>query len=231
MNFSTKTRSGWGTWREIFALAAIACVAVATTCVLLAQQTATDGASSAAEVHPIAQKSVVAGIQNFGIVSPNLLRGAQPTTEGFEQLSKKGVTMVVDLRDDGGHERAEVMKLGMQYVSIPWHCYDPHDDAVAQFLTLLRDNADKKIFVHCRQGTDRTGMMIAAYRMTQQGWTAQEARKEMEAFGFSFEHQMICPGLAGYERDFPHDFSTNPAFEKLRPGAPSSSSAPATPQN
>ena len=230
-NSRVKTGSPSRASLKILTLAAVACFAVATTCALLAQQAAPGGAPAARDDHPIAQKSSVTGVENFGTVSPNLFRGAQPTSEGFETLSKMGVTMVVDLRADGARERAQVTKLGMQYVSIPWRCYDPHDDSVAEFLTLLRANADKKIFVHCRQGTDRTGMMIAAYRMTQQGWTAGEARKEMEAFGFSFEHQMICPGLADYEKDFPRDFSTNPAFEKLRPAAASPAPEPATPHN
>jgi protein tyrosine/serine phosphatase len=62
-------------------------------------------------------------------------------------------------------------------------------------LTLLRENPGKKVFVHWRLGHDRTGMMIAAYRMAEQGWTAKEAKKEMEAYGFSFGYRMICPGL------------------------------------
>lgn len=59
-------------------------------------------------------------------------------------------------------------------------------------------------------------MMIAAYRMVDQGWTAKEAMAEMKAFGFSRFHQTICWGLGSYERKFPHEFATNPAFENLR---------------
>jgi len=206
---------------------ALALIAIAAACVLLAQQANVASTSSSAGSHAFAQKSSVPGVRNFGTVSANLFRGAQPTKEGFEQLSKMGVAIDVDLRDDGGKERDEVAKLGMQYVSIPWHCYNPLDDSIAQFLNLVRNNPDKKIFVHCNLGTDRTGMMVAAYRMSRQGWSAREARKEMEAFGYSFEHHVICPGLGQYEKDFPHEFATSPAFEKLR----SAAEAPATPQN
>jgi hypothetical protein len=39
-------------------------------------------------------------------------------------------------------------------------------------------------------------MMIASYRMAQEGWSAEKAEKEMEKFGFSFTHKrLICPGL------------------------------------
>ncbi len=104
----------------------------------------------------------------------------------------------------------------MQYVPIPWHCYNKSDAVFARFLMLLRENPSKKVFVHCRLGDDRTGMMIAAYRMVEEGWTAAEARKEMEKFGFASWHHLICPGLSSYEANFPQRFQTSPAFQTLR---------------
>jgi hypothetical protein len=59
-------------------------------------------------------------------------------------------------------------------------------------------------------------MMIAAYRMAEQGWTADEAMKEMQAFGFTRSHHFLCPGLAGYEKQFPERFKKDSAFEELR---------------
>lgn len=167
--------------------------------------------------HPIARKLTLRGVPNFGEATPTLYRGAQPTKEGFHNLAKMGIDVVVDLRGSRESEREEVTKLGMQYVAIPWRCFHPKDAALAQFLTLLRENPGKRVFVHCRVGDDRTGMTIAAYRMAEEGWTAEEARKEMEAFGFSFFHRTICPGLASYEEEFPERFKTSPAFQNLQP--------------
>ena len=46
-------------------------------------------------------------------------------------------------------------------------------------------------------GDDRTAMMIASYRIAEDGWSAERAEKEMEKFGFSFAHRrLICPGLS-----------------------------------
>ena len=123
---------------------------------------------------------------------------------------------MVDLRGSRKDESELVTKLGMQYVSIPWHCPFPKDDTFARFLTLLRQNPGKKVFVHCRLGDDRTGMNIAAYRMAEQGWTAMQAKQEMEAFGFTLPHHFICPSLSSYEETFPQRFSTSPAFHSLR---------------
>ena len=161
-----------------------------------------------------AKKKTIVGLGNFAEVTPTLYRGAQPQPAGFQKLKKMGVDIVVDLRLTGAdEERAQVTKLGMKFVAIPWHCYFPKDEVFARFLAVLRDNPRKKIFVHCRYGDDRTGMAIAAYRMAFEGWSPEDARKEMQQFGF---HQTLCPSLARYERSFPKRFKNNRAFESLR---------------
>ncbi len=130
-----------------------------------------------------------------------------------------GVDIVVDTRsgrDEHSREAQEVGKMGMKYVALPWHCPLPHDEPFAKFLKLMRDNPDKKVFVHCRLGDDRTGMMIAAYRMAANGWSADDAMLEMKFFGFTGAHHVICPRLAGYEHSFPERLKTSPAFEGVR---------------
>ena len=183
--------------------------------------------STAADMYPGAKasstarqsslnKSMRKDLPNFGEASTTLYRGGQPSKRGFRILAKMGVNIVVDLRGSRDSERKIVTHLGMQYVALPWHCWFPKDEIFAQFLTLVRKNPGKKIFVHCRLGDDRTGMMIASYRMAQEGWSAEKAEKEMEKFGFSFTHRrLICPGLSSYEEKFPQRFKTSPAFRHL----------------
>jgi len=163
--------------------------------------------------HTPATRSRVIGVSNFAKVTPTLYRGGQPHGIGYQELKKMGVDIVVDLRLSGtSKEKAQVNKLGMDYVSIPWHCLFPKDETFVRFLKLLRDNPRKKIFVHCRYGDDRTGMAIAAYRMAMEGWTEGEARNEMNKFGF---HKMVCASLSAYQKSFPQRLKKNPAFEGL----------------
>ena len=201
--------------RNILAFALVAALAATACTAAHAQQPAT-AASPVDTRQRIAHKLTLKGVPNFGEVTPTLYRGAQPTKEGFGNLAKMGIGIVVDLRGSRDSERQLVTKLGMRYVPIPWRCFHPQDRPLAQFLTLLRENPGKKVFVHCRTGDDRTGMNVAAYRITQESWTAQEARNEMEAYGFSLFHRTICPGLASYEEEFPERFKTDPAFQDLR---------------
>ena len=52
-------------------------------------------------------------------------------------------------------------------------------------LNLVDDSAGP-IFVHCRRGADRTGTVIACYRITHDGWTNQRALKEATSYGMSW---------------------------------------------
>jgi protein tyrosine phosphatase (PTP) superfamily phosphohydrolase (DUF442 family) len=161
-----------------------------------------------------APRVTVIGVSNFGVVAPNLYRGGQPKGTGYANLKKMGVDIVVDLRLSGKDtEKKNVTKTGMEYVAIPWHCMFPKDKHVAKFLEVLEENKGKRIFVHCRYGDDRTGMMIAAYRMAVEGWTPEEARKDMEKFGF---HKLVCPRLGPYEHDFPEHLKKSKDFERWR---------------
>ena len=167
--------------------------------------------------HSSPDKSMRKNLPNFGEASTTLYHGGQPTKTGFHMLEKMGVNIVIDLRGNRESERKIVTHLGMQYVAMPWRCSFPKDRVFAEFLTFLRKNPGKRIFVHCRLGDDRTSMMIASYRMAEEGWSAERAEKEMEKFGFSFAHRrLICPGLSSYEEDFPHHFRTSAEFRDLR---------------
>jgi tyrosine-protein phosphatase SIW14 len=159
---------------------------------------------------------VIAGLPNFGAVTPTLYRGAQPTRQGLRKLKEMGFDIVVDFRVDHDAEKRFVTSLGMEYVAIPWNCVHPEDEDIAMFLSLLRSHPGKKIFVHCRDGIDRTGMGIAAFRIVEQGWSEKDARKEMQAFGFSRLHRTICLPLVPYEANFSSRFQKSPAFEALR---------------
>lgn len=116
----------------------------------------------------------------------------------------------------------------MQFVSLPWTGYESPDHAqVAEFLQLIRDNPDKQIFVHCRRGAERTGVMVAAYRISVEGWTPEQALAEMEEFkfrGFWFRH------LRRYVRRFPEHWEREPAFAPLRNAKALPSAATRPPQ-
>lgn len=130
----------------------------------------------------------VRAIPNFGVVTESILRGGQPRPEGYRVLRTMGVDLVVSFRGEGdgvAKERQRVTAEGMRFVNIPWSGWGhPRLEQVKQFFDLLDSNSGKKLFLHCRRGAERTGVMVALYRMTRQGWSAEQAYREMEEHGF-----------------------------------------------
>jgi tyrosine-protein phosphatase SIW14 len=203
--------------KKVFRLVSAVAV-LAGTMSLAAQEQQRQPEGPSAPSAAMARKVTLPGVPRFGEVTPTLYRGGQPSKEGFGNLAGMGINIVVDLRGSRESERRLVTGLGMRYVPLHWQCFSPRDEHFAQFLTLLRENPGKKVFVHCRVGDDRTGMDVAAYRMAEQGWTAEEARKEMEAYGVNWFHRRICLRLSSYEEKFPERFKTRAAFRSLRSG-------------
>ena len=175
-----------------------------------------EGPAKASPLHSLGTRLNGKGIPNFGQVSTNLYRGGQPSAEGLAALRGLGVDVVVDLRGSASDaEQAAVTKLGMQYISIPSHCPFPKDKTWAHFLKVMHENRDKKVFVHCRLGDDRTGLAIASYRIADEGWSADDALSEMREFGFTGVHHVICPGIEGYVERLPERLKSSPVFRDL----------------
>jgi protein-tyrosine phosphatase len=187
------------------------------------------------EVPQLAQRLTIAGVENASRVSDFLYRGAQPRGDGYEELKKLGISIVVDLRNskpvkgDGGEtrEQVKVEAAGMRYVELPASAFfGPTDFQVATFLKLLHDNPKQEIFVHCYFGDDRTGVMIATYRIAEDHWTSDEAYNEMRAFHFH-KHLLL---MGHHVKIFPADYALNPVFGALREaGATGGNSRPSGP--
>jgi tyrosine-protein phosphatase SIW14 len=158
------------------------------------------------------------GLPNFGRVTDNLYRGGQPTSDGFNALHAMGVGIVVNLRDDRTEmaiEKREVESLGMKSVEIPWSAnHEPSSAQIVEFLDLLRANPDTKIFVHCRRGADRTGVMIAAYRIAVEHKTVAEAVSEMHRYHYDW---LFRPQLKRYIESLPALLQTDSEFANYRP--------------
>jgi protein tyrosine/serine phosphatase len=116
------------------------------------------------------------GIANFGRVSSTFLRGAQPDEHGIEDLKRLGVATIVNLRrsdDVWPGEAAAARRNGIGYVNVPLRGLSaPTDAEVAQVLSLL-EASPPPVFVHCEHGADRTGAIVACYRLSHDGWTAE----------------------------------------------------------
>jgi protein tyrosine/serine phosphatase len=124
-------------------------------------------------------------VPNLHRVSAALYRGGHPTAEGLGELGRLGVRTIVNLRSLQS-DRDDIAGLDREYVHIPMTPNQPKDQDVARFLKVVTDPSRAAVFVHCQYGADRTGTMVAMYRIAVQGWDAEQAIREMTCGGYGF---------------------------------------------
>lgn len=128
-----------------------------------------------------------AELPRFQQVSERLYRGGQPRAGGLSQLRDLGINTVINLRGASKRTRAEeveVRALGLNYFNVALPNWGrPHDARVRRVLEIIAAPENGKVFVHCKDGVDRTGMIVAIYRMTHEGWATNDALAEADRFG------------------------------------------------
>jgi protein tyrosine/serine phosphatase len=148
------------------------------------------GAAPAPAIRPEtwAQPVELAGVPNLYRVSSELYRGDQPSPQGMRNLKQLGLKTILNLRSFHS-DRHKIGETDLEYVHIymkPWH---PEEEDVVRFLKLVTDPQRTPVLVHCQYGADRTGTMVAVYRIAVQGWSKAEAIREMTQGGFGV-HQI-----------------------------------------
>ena len=128
----------------------------------------------------------VSGIPNFHKTNERLYRGGQPAGDAWDSLARLGVKTVIDLRRADEHsteaEARAVEAAGMRYVNVPMNgSVAPRGTDIIKILTIL-DSGDG-VFVHCREGKDRTGTVVACYRIAADGWENRRVLSEAKSLG------------------------------------------------
>ena len=143
------------------------------------------------------QRPAVLEIENFGKVNDNYFRGGQPRAEQYGELKRLGIKTVIDLRKDSKEEAPEWARAaGLAYFNLPLKASRPAtEDQAEVFLKLVNDPANWPVYVHCKGGRHRTGALTAVYRITRDGWTADQAFDEM--LKYDFDNGSNIGGLFG----------------------------------
>lgn len=108
-----------------------------------------------------------------GEMSPEALR---------ETVRDYGIRTVIDLRHDDPKsevERAAMAEIGVRYFNIPSRQV-PDEDGVKAFLQVMDETlanpALRPVLIHCKDGTGRSPLFSAIYRMEYEGWSNEAAR-------------------------------------------------------
>ncbi|HLG17320.1 MAG TPA: hypothetical protein VJH03_22925 [Blastocatellia bacterium] len=149
---------------------------------------------------------IEASLPLFHRLNDNYMRGAQPARGGVSLLKRLGVKTIVDLRsayDVTDDARIAAESVGLRYSWMPMSVWDPpSDEETNRFLGLVKDDSQGPFFVFCADGFNRTGEMSAIYRIAHDRWSAEQALKEMDDFGFSPYYYTLRNYVWSYARKF-----------------------------
>lgn len=148
--------------------------------------------------------SLAKAIPNFALVNQHIWRGGAPGKAGVAKLAQNGVKTIIDLRMTGVGtmaEEADAKALGLNYVHIPMTFNCPPVNTVAHFMHVATNPLNQPVYVHCRQGADRTGLLIGIMRITQDHWSYRQAYSEMRQHHFKPWFSNLSKMVANYENN------------------------------
>jgi protein tyrosine/serine phosphatase len=156
------------------------------------------GCGGSPDVQASDQELATAPMENFHKVRAGLYRGGHPDTSGIAFLKKIGVRTIVDLEVadwieafpwDIDQELSDAKSAGITVLRYPMSAFEPaisseFDHNMDDILKKLEDTSLEPIYVHCKHGQDRTGLVIGLERVKDESWTPQNAFNEMLKDGF-----------------------------------------------
>ena len=138
------------------------------------------------------------GAANLYKVTDYLYRSEQPTEEGMKSLERLGIKTVINLRPlytDADEIKGTGLRVEELSVKV-WHI---EDEDVLRVLRIIRKRENGPFLIHCSYGADRVGVMIAMFRVVEQGWTKEDAIEEMVHGGYGFHPLWFR--IVGYVKD------------------------------
>jgi len=132
-------------------------------------------------------------LDNLHQVDNGVYRSEQPNMRGFIELSSFGLKEVLNLREyHSDDDAAEKIKLRLHRIKMDTGSASQED--MIQALKIIK-NRKGPILVHCWHGSDRTGAVIASYRVIFNNWSKEKAIDELRNGDFGY-HARVYPNIA-----------------------------------
>ena len=129
---------------------------------------------------PIETKTV----PNFYKVDSGIYRCAQPDKAGFSTLSEMKIGEIINLRSFNT-DKKQAKQRNLTVYSIKLQAENLNYAKIVTILKLIK-NKHGQIVVHCKHGADRTGLIIALYRIVFQDWSKEDAINELIHGDYNF---------------------------------------------
>ena len=135
-------------------------------------------------------KSKDKDLPNFHQINENLYRGGQPTAEGIKQLATLGIKTIInfrDMRETVRREKELAEANGLRFINLHLsNWFASNDEEIHAIIEIIRNPELQPVFIHCKRGADRTGTIVAVYRMMFDGWTDSQANREAKTHGIGW---------------------------------------------
>lgn len=116
-------------------------------------------------------------------MSPTLYRSTLPDHGALPLLEKLQITTVINFLPES--DTSWLSTPGINLVQLPYKTSHVDDSEVLSALRAIQTGQSKgPVLIHCKRGSDRTGLMAAMYRVVVQGWSKEDALNEMTQGGF-----------------------------------------------
>ncbi len=133
------------------------------------------------------------GLDNLHKVSEDYYRSAQPESGGFASAEKLGIKTIISVREsDSDNSLAKKEPTSINLIHIPLRTSRVTQEDVGRVLNAIH-KAEKPVLVHCRHGSDRTGLITAYYRIVFENWDREDARTELLYGGFG--HHLVFSNI------------------------------------
>lgn len=128
-------------------------------------------------------------LNNLFKVNDSIYRSEQPGLDAIKYFDSLGIKSILNLR--AGHSDSNVLSTGnLNYYNVQMRTGRFTDSEIIQALRIVKD-APKPLLVHCKHGSDRTGVVIAMYRIIFENWTKEKATDELVNGSYGFHHIFV----------------------------------------
>ncbi|HNV95199.1 MAG TPA: dual specificity protein phosphatase family protein [Bacteroidales bacterium] len=138
------------------------------------------------ETRPInwAKKLDINAFINLYKVNDSIYRSEQPDSFDILTLKQLGIKSMLNLRNKH-HDSVFIGKSPLELYTVHMKAQHIKDKDVINALKIM-EKAPKPILIHCKHGSDRTGLIVAMYRIAYQNWTKDQALDELKNGGYGF---------------------------------------------
>lgn len=144
-------------------------------------------AADSTEARPAEWAQPVEKNYNLYQMSPTLYRSSLPDGGALPLLTKLRIGTVITFLPES--DKRWLSTPGIEQVQLPYRTNHVDDSDILRALRAVQAaEAKGPVLMHCKHGSDRTGLVAAMYRVVVQGWSKEDALNEMTEGGFGDSH-------------------------------------------